>query len=62
VSHYFVQPRRSNALSGDHWISRWLVRLFARRRRRPSADHLAEHLLRDAGLDRIGGRTIRRRR
>jgi hypothetical protein len=43
-------------------MSRLLVRLFARSRRRPSPDRLPEHLLRDAGLDRIGGRTIRRRR
>jgi hypothetical protein len=43
-------------------MSRLWARLLARGRRRPSAEHLPEYLLRDAGLDRIGGRTIRRRR
>jgi hypothetical protein len=36
-----------------------LASLFARRRK-PSADRLPDHLLRDAGLERVGG-VIRRR-
>lgn len=61
VSDFCVQPRRSELAPGSHTlISRLWAAIFDRRHRKPSAQRLSDHLLRDAGLERIGG-TIRRR-
>jgi uncharacterized protein YjiS (DUF1127 family) len=43
------------------WLSRTMARL-ARRRRRPSTARLSDHLLRDAGLERVGDVTRRQLR
>jgi hypothetical protein len=60
VIENIVQPRSFEiGLCGPNWLSRLLASLFARRRK-PSADRLPDHLLRDAGLERVGG-VIRRR-
>jgi hypothetical protein len=37
-----------------NWLSKLMARM-TRRRRRPSTDRLPDYLLRDAGLERVGG-------
>jgi len=57
-----VQPRSIEiVLDETNWLSRLTARLV-RRWRRPSADRLPDYLLRDAGLERVGGVTRARRR
>jgi hypothetical protein len=41
-------------LGETNWLSKLIARLV-RRWRRPSVDRLPDHLLRDAGLERIVG-------
>jgi hypothetical protein len=61
VSQYVVRQRPSGVgLGGQSWISRLLAQMFARRPRRPATDRLSNYLLRDAGLERVGG-VVRRR-
>jgi hypothetical protein len=48
-------------LDDANWLSKVAARL-TRRWRKPSTDRLSDHLLRDAGLERVGGVTRRRLR
>jgi hypothetical protein len=41
-------------LGETNWLSRLIARM-TRRGRRPSTDRLPDYLLRDAGLERVGG-------
>jgi len=62
VNSSLVQPRSVEIGLGEtNWLSKLMGRL-ARRWRRPSPERLSEHLLRDAGLERVGGVTRRRLR
>jgi uncharacterized protein YjiS (DUF1127 family) len=57
-----VQPRSVEIRLGEtNWLSKLMARL-ARRSRRPSTGRLSDHLMRDAGLERVGGVTRRRLR
>jgi len=58
VTQYAVQPRSTGIrLDGTNRLSKVLALLFVQRWRRPPADRLPDYLLRDAGLERIGGQT-----
>ena len=62
MNRSLVQPR-SGAITLDEL--NWLLKakaLLTRRWRRPSVDRLPDYLMRDAGLERIGGLTRRRLR
>jgi hypothetical protein len=57
-----VQPRSIEIGLGEtNWLSRLMARLTGRGRR-PSVDRLPDYLLRDAGLERVGGAIRPRRR
>ena len=57
-----MQPRSGRiGLVETNRLSKLMTRL-ARRLRRPSAERLPDYLLRDAGLERVGGVTRRRLR
>jgi hypothetical protein len=57
-----MQPRSSRIeVGGTSWLAKMLARV-SMRRRVPSTEKLSDHLLRDAGLERIGGRMHRRLR
>jgi hypothetical protein len=62
VTSYLVQPRSLGiGLGGTKKVSGVMARLV-RRWRRMSPDRLSDHLLRDAGLERLAGVTRRRTR
>jgi hypothetical protein len=53
-----MQPRSAGIRLGEiNWFSKLLAAMAVRRRRDPSTQGLSDHLLRDAGLERIGGQT-----
>jgi hypothetical protein len=62
VNRYIVQPRSRGIARDATWLAKLRAFVAARRWRRPSTDRLPDHLLRDAGLDRIGGVTRHRLR
>lgn len=58
-----MQPRSSGIeVGGTNWLAKLLARVTVRRWRAPSTEKLSDHMLRDAGLERIGGQTRRRLR
>jgi len=62
VTRSLVQPRSMEIGLGEtNWLSTLIARM-TRRGQRPSTDRLPDYLLRDAGLERVGGVTRRRLR
>jgi len=62
VTRSLVQPRSMEIRLGETNRLSTLVARLARRWRRPPTDRLPDYLLRDAGLERVGGVTRRRLR
>ncbi|HJT14870.1 MAG TPA: hypothetical protein VJ790_19760 [Dongiaceae bacterium] len=62
MTRSLVQPRSIEiGLDETSWLSKLMARLV-RRSRMPSTDRLSDHLMRDAGLERVGGVTRQRMR
>ena len=63
MTQFVIQPRSTGVGLGEiNWFSKLLAAMAVRRWRAPSVQGLSDHLLRDAGLERIGGQTRHRLR